>query len=277
MKKMFMLLLAVSLSACQTTPNTKQANKDKAIADDKPQKPLFYTPEQIQKLQFSEQAGYFIWIKDSLAWTATDKVREELDLSTIQNPKGWLVHLDPEGNHKVSFYRANDDGDIFVFADVFYDEKFEISGFDINPDRVVITREKTMLAALSIAGSSITEACSEQLNTVVIEDDDGWNVFFLTPPNEPRIIPIGGAQRILVSKDGQTVLENEQYSKSCLNLQVPDPDVEALMVSHIVDEIPSPIHVFTSLSYDYPLYVVTSLGLWTVIDGDIEEVKDLKK
>lgn len=275
MKKILMLLLAVSLSACQTTSNTNQANKDKATADEKPQKPLFYTPEQIQKLQFSEQAGYLIWIKDSLAWTATDKVREELDLNTIQNPKGWLVHLDPEGNHKVSFYRTDGDEQLLVFADVFYDDSFEISGFNINPSRVVSEKEKTMLAALSNAGASITEVCSENLNTVVLEDDDGWNVFFLTPPSNPDIIPMGGAQRVLVSQDGQTILEKEAYSKSCLHLQPQGANVEALMISHIVDEIPSPIHVFTSLSYDYPLYVATSLGLWKVTDGDIEELKDL--
>lgn len=277
MKKLLITVFVLVTCGCQTNPKQDSDKMDTVIASEEPQKPLFYTPEQIQKLQFSEQAGYLIWIKDSLAWTATDKVREEIDLNTIENPKGWLVHLDPEGNHRVTFYRADSDEGILAYMDVFYDDHFEISGFVKNPDRQVTDTEINMLTALSSAGASINEVCSKTLNTVVLEDEEGWNVFFLTPPNKPDVIPMGGAQRILVSKDGQAILETESYSKSCLNLQAPSPDVEALMVTHIVDEIPSPIHVFTSLSYDYPLYVVTSLGLWTVIDGDIEEVKDLNK
>ncbi|AUD78180.1 hypothetical protein CW740_02565 [Kangiella profundi] len=274
MKKLLMTVLVLAISGCQT--NSKQAtdSMDNVTAPGESQKPLFYTPEQIQKIQFSEQAGYLIWIKDSLAWTATDKVREELDLSTIDNPLGWLVHLDPEGNHRVSFYRSNSDGEILSFADVFYNDSFEISGFEAHPKRAVTEDEIVMLTALSSAGNSITEACSENLNSVVLEDDDGWNVFFLTPPTDPGVIPIGGAQRLLVSKDGKSVMEHEHYSKSCMNLQPQGEDVHALMMTHIVDEIPSPVHVFTSLSYDYPLYVATSLGLWQVIEGDIEEVKD---
>lgn len=262
------------ICGCQTNPKQSTDQRNNVTTSEESQKPLFYTPEQIQKLQFSEQAGYLIWIKDSLAWTATDKVREELDLSTIDNPLGWLVHLDPEGNHRVSFYRSASDGEIFSFADVYYNDSFEISGFEAHPKRAVAEDEIIMLTALSSAGNSITEACSENLNSVVLEDEEGWNVFFLTPPTEPGVIPIGGAQRLLVSQDGKSVLEHEHYSKSCMNLQPQGDDVDALMMTHIVDEIPSPVHVFTSLSYDYPLYVATSLGLWTVIDGDIEEVKD---
>jgi|GEM_PF-2216174 len=276
MKKLLLTVLVLAISGCQT--NSKQAtdSMDNDTASGESQKPLFYTPEQIQKIQFSEQAGYLIWIKDSLAWTATDKVREELDLSTIENPQGWLVHLDPEGNHRVSFYRSTRNGQILSFADVFYNDSYEISGFEAYPKRTVTEEEKTMLKALSSAGNSITEACSENLNSVVVEDDAGWNVFFLTPPTEPGVIPIGGAQRILVSRDGMTVLEQESYSKSCMHLQPQGEDVHALMMTHIVDEIPSPVHVFTSLSYDYPLYIATSLGLWRIVDGDIEEVKDKK-
>lgn len=276
MKKLIIIVLVLVICGCQTNSKQSTDKTDKVTTSEESQKPLFYTPEQIQKIQFSEQAGYLIWIKDSLAWTATDKMREELDLSTIENPYGWLVHLDPEGNHRVSFYRSTIDGQILSFADVFYNDSYEISGFEAYPKRKVTEVEKTMLKALSSAGNSITEACSENLNSVVVEDDAGWNVFFLTPPTEPGVIPIGGAQRILVSRDGMTVLEQESYSKSCMHLQPQGEDVHALMMTHIVDEIPSPVHVFTSLSYDYPLYIATSLGLWRVVDGDIEEVKDKK-
>jgi hypothetical protein len=276
MKKLLITVLVLVTCGCQTNSKQDSDNINTVTSSEESPEPLFYTPEQIQKLQFSEQAGYFIWIKDSLAWTATDKVREEIDLSKIENPQGWLVHLDPEGNHRVSFYRSTRDGQILSFADVFYNDSFEISGFEANPKRTVTEEEKTMLEALSSAGNSITEACSENLNSVVLEDDAGWNVFFLTPPTEPAVIPIGGAQRILVSRDGMTVLEQESYSKSCMHLQPQGEDVHALMMTHIVDEIPSPVHVFTSLSYDYPLYIATSLGLWRIVDGDIEEVKDKK-
>lgn len=274
MKKLLTTVLVLAIFGCQT--NSKQAtdSMDNVTASGESQKPLFYTPEQIQKIQFSEQAGYLIWIKDSLAWTATDKMREELDLSTIENPYGWLVHLDPEGNHRVSFYRYNNDGEILSYADIFYNNSLEITGFEAHPKRKIHEEEKSMLSALSSARNSVTEACSENLNSVILEADTGWNVFFLTAPTESDVIPVGGAQRFLVSQDGKTVLEQELYSKTCMHLQPKDENVQALMMTHIVDDIPSPIHVFTSLAYDYPFYVATSLGLWKVVDGEIEEVKD---
>lgn len=78
MKKLFVTVLALVICGCQTNPKQSTDQRNNVTTSEESQKPLFYTPEQIQKLQFSEQAGYLIWIKDSLAWTATDKVREEL-------------------------------------------------------------------------------------------------------------------------------------------------------------------------------------------------------
>lgn len=268
MKRIIIIGLLITLWGCQTTP--KQSLK---------KVPLFYTPEQILKIQFNEQAGHLIWVKDSMAWIATDKIQEEMDLSAVQNPQGWIVHLDPEGKHRVSFYRKTDIGQTLPYADVFYDDNLDFTDLHINPSRAVTEKEQQMLAALSTASDSITESCSENLNTVVLEDEAGWNVFLLTATTEPDVIPIGGAQRILVSQDGQKVIEQEHYSRACTKLEpmMKGAKLKDAFLTHLIDDVPSPIHVFTSLSYGIPLMVVTPIGAWTVVNGDIEEIKELNK
>ncbi|MBD3666564.1 MAG: hypothetical protein HUJ16_01295 [Kangiella sp.] len=268
MKKIIIIALLTTLWGCQTSPKKNPRNV-----------PLFYTPEQILKIQFSEQAGHLIWVKDSMAWIATDKIQEELDLSSVKNPKGWIVHLDPEGKHRVSFYREKDDGQMLSYADVFYDDNLEFTKLQINPIRALTVKEQQMLAALSTASDNITEACSENLNTVVLEEEAGWNVFLLTATTEPDVIPIGGAQRILVSQDGQNVIEKEHYSRACTKLEpmMKGAKLKDAFMTHLIDDVPSPIHVFTSLSYGIPLMVVTPIGAWTVVNGDIEEIKELNK
>lgn len=258
--KFGLLLLSLFLVSCKTTSNNSSSIKQK--------EKIIYSVEEGLALDFIEYTGKMIWIKDSLAWQATDLLVAKADLNKYKNGKGWLVNLEVPETPTVTFYHELD-GSLNIIADVIFDSDFQNPKLNIEPDRKISDTELNMLTARVTASSAITEACSERLNSVVLPIKNGWQVYLLTSTTEPNVIPAGGHRQIITSPDGKTILSNEAYSKSCFKLQVPDENsnVAALMMTHIVSDMPAPTHVFHSLQFGIPLFVSTKKGLWKV-EGD---------
>lgn len=68
-------------------------------------------------------------------------------------------------------------------------------------------------------------------------------------------MPAGGAQRIEVS-DGK-VVSHRAFTRSCLDLQT-DPKAKGLVISHLMDPVPTEVHVFLSLSAHLPFFITTA-------------------
>ncbi len=104
-------------------------------------------------------------------------------------------------------------------------------------------------------------------------------VYLLTPQTETGKWPIGGHYRYEVGADGKPT-RFRAFSRSCLNLGGGEasggPDA-ALFVSHLLDPVPTEIHVFTAYTSGTKIFVaVTSpeKRLYAIAKGRIMRVPD---
>ena len=96
-----------------------------------------------------------------------------------------------------------------------------------------------------------------------------WRVYLLPVVEDGDRVPLGGAWRIDVH-DGQVVAQRA-FTQGCIALDNQGGD-DAFVVSHLLDPIPTEIHVFWSLWADKPMFVTTSQGTWAISEGLIAPV-----
>ena len=204
--------------------------------------------------------GEAIYRHDIAAWVATDALLARL--ANSQPPAGmagWIV-VDEGESQRVRFVRR-DGGTLKSAFDVVV--RSGRAG-EVEPmDDPLSAEEKASFLARQTAIDNIGRLrCSQQLNTVVLDDpdSDGWLVWLLTSTTDANIVPIGGHYRFRISADGSTVLRRDMLSNSCLNMPREQQDDQgrpvALVVSQIVSQGPVETHVFLSLQNRMPIYVI---------------------
>ncbi len=90
------------------------------------------------------------------------------------------------------------------------------------------------------------------------------DVYYLSPQVKTGEYPFGGHFRVTLARDGR-VLASRKFSNACLNMPAP-PTSAFLGISHILDPIPTEIHVFNALAARKPVLVITGERTWKV-DG----------
>jgi hypothetical protein len=77
-----------------------------------------------------------------------------------------------------------------------------------------------------------------------------------------------------VAPDGR-ITGSRAFTKSCITMAQPK-NVTALVISHLLDPVPTEIHVFTSLSAGLPVYVAIpeSNRVFAVAGDKIRLVQD---
>jgi hypothetical protein len=121
-----------------------------------------------------------------------------------------------------------------------------------------------------MAVASDFQPCSERYNSVVLpqgSDLDSWSVYLLPGTSKRNLIPIGGSYRVNVNL--RTGVANVRpFTKTCIQLEK-DPKAVGLMISHLLDPVPTEVHVFWSIWAEQPFYVATApAGRFWVVNGD---------
>jgi hypothetical protein len=112
------------------------------------------------------------------------------------------------------------------------------------------------------------------MNTVVLPPlgpDEPILVYLLAPQPAANVYPMGGHYRFEVGSDGR-VGGRRAFAKSCLAMPARlegKPEPVALTVSHLLDPVPTELHVFTSYAVRKPLFVAVPKPerVW-VVRGD---------
>lgn len=127
--------------------------------------------------------------------------------------------------------------------------------------------------AAIIADGSARPCAPRPFNTVVLPPDraDGpIPVYFLTPQTSTETIPFGGHYEIDVDASGKAG-SIRRFTNSCLNMPTqpkapPGAKPEALFVTHLLDPVPTEIHVFNSLALGMPVMVgiASTKTIWPV-------------
>nr|WP_298132909.1 hypothetical protein [uncultured Pseudoxanthomonas sp.] len=221
----------------------------------------------------AEATGRAIYLHDQAAAVATDAVMELKAFR--QNGKqgrlaGWITEQRDEGI-VVTFlssdaeprarYRVTVDSEGRVVGDL--DALAEPAA--LTPSELGAARARNTAAKAEFA------PCSRSYNTVVLPDPregSGWIAYLLPGTTKQGIVPIGGSYRLDLDATGERILKQRGFTRSCIVLESPRDSV-GMMITHLLDPMPTEVHVFWSLWAGKPMYVGTSAGLWKIEDGQV--------
>lgn len=223
-----------------------------------------------------EELGKALYAKDRAAWLATDRLME--DGQSPEGLWGWVT-VPAEGDWRVFFVQQEGDDYCSRFS-VLVDEKGAGPLDRAETCEPLSSEQRAMFLARQTAISALRMPCSNAYNTVVLPHEGGeaaWAVYLLAATQEARKIVVGGHVRVLVGERGLKIVDYHPLSNTCLTLELPAPseaEVEAVAVSHVLDDHPIETHVFVSLLHRLELYVMTESALWSVDEGRITLLMD---
>jgi len=236
------------------------------------------TAEEVSRIERTEDLGRRIYLHDVYAAQATALLLAHgVDLADV-SARGWITE-GRENGCTVTFVGGDPEQWQSVCV-VTFAERTEPN--IILVDRDLSETQAAMFNARQLALENVEKSCSDAYNTVVIPrvDGPGWLAYALAATNDPNLIIVGGHYRVTASADGRTVLERRGFTKDCLVLSKrpkdlpPGVEATAYTLGHILDDIPTEVHVFLSLLYGKPLYVMTAdRRLWSVEGGKITMLK----
>jgi len=231
----------------------------------------------------SDQAlarGRLIYAYDQAAWHGTDDM-----MTKVANPGetigGYIVD-GPAATPTLLFYDKDPKQPHAVYIAEFRDDRL-VSGRALGPndDRAISPARMRMILA---RGTAVAEwkriaplYCGTRgPNTVVLSPEwagGPFLVYVLSPQGAEKSYPLGGHFRVDVDADG-TPGAMRVFSKGCVDVKEPEGAGTAIAVTHLLDPVPTEIHVFTALASKHPLAVGTPNGkMWLVTGAGITAKK----
>jgi hypothetical protein len=222
------------------------------------------TPQEEAGLARAIDRGQLIYQYDQAAWITTDAMLEELPDPGKAGILGWLV--EPRGDGlTVIYYGARDGRPHAIFSgDVKGNKVVATKIYGEDEDAALTPLEQQMVAARETAMSTAFQPCVQAaFNTVVLPGESPEQpllVYLLTPQTRSGIYPFGGHYRLDLGPDGK-VLYSRAFTRDCVNLSLGEAANGALPgITHLLDPIPTEIHVFLSLWLGKTVYVMTPNG-----------------
>ncbi len=220
--------------------------------------------------------GRLLFELDRAAWVGTDDMMANLPDFRSIGLRGYIVERDGDA-YSITFYGGGADAPA-----AFYRGRVEnrrIVSREVFPaaQRPALTPLQRRLAATREAANRLgRRPCGDRpFNTVVIPPeapDAEIDLYLLTPQVRNGEFPMGGHFRATIGADGN-VGENREFTRSCLSMARP-PNAAGLFVTHLLDPVPTEIHVFTSLTADVPIFVGIRNRVFAVT-GDRITISDL--
>ncbi len=209
-------------------------------------------------------------------------------LSRVSDPEGagisgWLA--EPQGNSvAVTFYadgadgappaavyRAGTLGGRVVSREVF------LAG---NRPPLGPLQARMAAARAAAAGQEHRPCGGDEFNYLVVPPataDGPIDVYQMSPPTARNRVPVGGHYKTTVAADG-SIAGSRGYTNACVDLDLPEVAAGApprpLAVTHLMDPLPTEVHVFLSILAGRPLVVVADdpQRLFAVTDEGIAEI-----
>lgn len=221
-------------------------------------------------IQSAEIIGRQIYRHDRAAAVATDAA---LALGAFRDEKrvqGWITEERP-GSIVVTFI---DGTPAALYRVAVADDGTAGEVEALEAPTALSPYEAGAAAARAAALESDFQPCSDRYNTVVLraaaDRTDKWVVYLLPATTRNGVVPIGGTYRVGV--EGSRVTSQRAFTRSCIALRA-DPQAAAMMITHLLDEIPTEAHVFWSTWAGKPMYVATGAdSVWLVNGGEISQL-----
>lgn len=228
------------------------------------------TPVEAWPLEKTQAIGAAIFRQDAAAAAATDALTRNFRGQPPQGLIGWIVVEEGE-NQRVRFLRQ-ENGKPTAAWDVLV-TKDGAGPAQAATDTVLPPDQIARFAARMTAANNIGQLrCAQRYNAVVLKDpdSDNWLVWLLASTTDANDLIMTGHYRFRISADGKALVRRDQLSATCITTDRRevgrDGQPVGLVVSHIVSDLPVETHVFTSLLYRLPVYViaVATDTIWVV-------------
>jgi hypothetical protein len=221
------------------------------------------------QIAFAIERGRLLFEIDRAAWVATDDATARLRGAAGAGLRGYIVEADGAG-FAVTFFGGPQDAPVAYYRGRVANRR--VTGGEVFPAaaRPPLTAAQRRLAGLrEVAARLDHRPCGgAQFNMAAIPPatpDGAIDLYLLTPQTRNDAWPFGGHYRVTVNADG-SVASSRAFTNSCLNL-APPRDAIFIGVTHLLDPVPTEIHVFTALSSGHTVLVAAGERLFQ-IEGD---------
>lgn len=201
---------------------------------------------------------------DRAAWVASDALMAKGGPGQDARLNGWVTFEHPDGIEVVfldqasaALYRVRVDG-------------AGRAGVVNRKPAPLDTIEAGAARARSLAMASGFAPCTKRYNPIVLPGDGGpdqWTVYLIPAMVDANIVPFGGAYRLEIADD--RIVSQRPYTRTCVEARrnASDSAAKALWMTHVLDPLPTELHVFWSITTRLPMRVETSAGSWEIRSG----------
>lgn len=243
----FLLIPFVSFSA--SALDASAAPNDEAT---------FVEQDYSSNLREAERLGQLIFEKDTAARVATDYFIDKHNLTSDRRIGGWITEEIDGGGYAVSFLGVSNSQTMAYYSIRVENGKVVKRSAEVFKQGVLASeKQASMYSARTMAAQAKFDLCSNRYNAVTIENADGsYFVYLLAATTDPNKMMIGGHYRAHINRNGHRVLDLKNFSKSCFSMPKEERAL-SVVFTHLLAPHPEEIHVFVSLLYGMPLYVLT--------------------
>lgn len=213
--------------------------------------------------------GDLLYAYDQSAWHVTDAALKAIPKASMDLLRGYIV-TPADGGYRTTFYGGEPGRHFRIYTAIWSNRAIVRPELPAADQRVPVSAdEERLIAAKTFALANLGELqkCSNgRLNSAVVPGStpqDPVSVYIMTPSTRPNAIPMGGHHRIDV-KDG-AVISTRKFTNSCIELEKPQGSKAkgqpvAMMITHLLDPVPTEIHAFAVHTVGLPMYVSTPEG-----------------
>jgi hypothetical protein len=240
--------------------------------------------EELAALRRAEATGVTIYQHDHAAAIATDALGALGILKSDKRVRGWITESQGEGI-LVTFIGGDANEAPQALYRVSVSKEGEATGppQELKVPLALTEFESRAAAARLFAASYSFQPCTEHYNTVVLPADSSaspnWVVYLIPGTQDALRIPLGGAHRLELDAKAEHLINERGFTRSCLVLGDPKGNAKQrpvmLVASHLLDPVPTEIHVFWNLWVGIPLDILTTSNgtIWNISKGHIALVQ----
>jgi len=210
-------------------------------------------------IDFALARGRLLFAVDRAAWVGTDDMMAQIPGWRTAGMRGYVVERDGAG-FAVTFYGGEEAAPVAFYRGRVEEHRIvSREAFPAGSGPPLTPLQRRLAAARdAVLRSTRRGPCgSAPFNSAVIPPatpDGPIDVYLLTPQTSTESVPLGGHYRATVAADG-SVTGERAFMNSCMDLPAAPAGAEAFFVTHLLDRVPTEIHVFSSLAARTPIYV----------------------
>lgn len=234
------------------------------------------TPEHLVEVERARVVGIDLYEHDQAAWHGTDAMLDDIRDPRTEGLSGWITERTPDGI-QVLFLKPEGDSVTAVYRALYRDGAIRERGRINRP--LSETETRINRARLLATQAQLPQQCAQTYNSVVLPRGtpgaDGVDVDVYLMPAQSTLTeaPFGGHFRYAVDTAAAAIRETARFTTGCMTIQF-ERNTAALMISQVIGETPTEIHVFESLTVGKPVFVTSRSGLWAIEGRSIRHVSD---